>query len=87
MHPDCPVCHLQFEREYGYFTGAMYFSYALGVVVILSFLLLLWLVFPMMATHWSLLIAWVAFLPMVPMIFRYSRVCWIHFERWIDPGI
>lgn len=30
----CPYCNLHFEREPGFFTGAMYFSYAINVAII-----------------------------------------------------
>src|SRR3954447_20105107 len=32
MYEHCPECGLKFEREGGYFLGAMYISYGLGVV-------------------------------------------------------
>ncbi|MBR9859469.1 DUF983 domain-containing protein [bacterium] len=32
-HEHCPVCHVRFESEPGFFWGAMYFSYALNVGV------------------------------------------------------
>jgi uncharacterized protein (DUF983 family) len=32
MHERCPVCDLRFEREQGYFIGAIYVNYALTVV-------------------------------------------------------
>ena len=28
----------------------------------------------------------VPFLPLIPAVFRYSRVIWIHFERWACPS-
>jgi uncharacterized protein (DUF983 family) len=31
MHAQCPLCGLVFEREPGYFTGAMYLSYGVAV--------------------------------------------------------
>ena len=34
MHERCPVCDLKFEREPGYFLGAMYVSYSLGLVIV-----------------------------------------------------
>ena len=27
-----------------------------------------------------------AYLPLVPTIFRYSRVVWVHFDRWVCPS-
>ena len=34
MNERCPVCSCKFERGPGYFTGAMYFSYALEIPII-----------------------------------------------------
>jgi uncharacterized protein (DUF983 family) len=34
MNDPCPVCGLIFEREEGYFLGAMYVSYVLGCAVV-----------------------------------------------------
>src|SRR5687768_853206 len=31
MNHQCPVCALVFERGAGYFTGAMYISYTIGI--------------------------------------------------------
>lgn len=86
MNEHCPACGYRFEPEPGYFTGAMYFSYALGIPILAAAVLAgkLWLV-PSWPLHWVLLAAWVAFLPLVPAVFRYSRVLFIHFDRFFDP--
>src|SRR5436305_13601199 len=34
MNDPCPVCGLIFQREEGYFLGAMYVSYLLGAVLL-----------------------------------------------------
>ncbi len=86
MHESCPVCALPFRREPGYFLGAMYFSYALGGVVLAAIILLLWLtVLADWQLHWIVLPALVLFLPFLPLVFRYSRVLWMHFDRFFDP--
>ncbi len=38
----CSICDLKFEREPGYFLGAMYFSFALGVLTMAPIAALLW---------------------------------------------
>ena len=85
MHERCPVCDLKFEREEGYFLGAMYISYGIGVALICAFAFLLW-----MLTGWSLtkvvLGGIVLFIPFVPGITLYSRVLWIYMDRAVDPG-
>lgn len=84
MNAFCPSCQLKLEREYGYFTGAMYFSYAMGIPLIGFLTLALYQFFQTWPL--SLGIAWLFFLPLTPWIFRYSRIFWIHFDRWIHPG-
>lgn len=84
MHERCPVCGLKFEREPGYFLGAMVIGYTLAVPVMGAAILLLW-----RATGWEwdtiLIASGVALLPFVPAITRWARVLWIHFDRAVDP--
>jgi hypothetical protein len=42
-------------------------------------------VLPDAAFEWSLALGAAPFLLVVPTLFRYSRVIWMHFERWADP--
>src|SRR5579864_4997097 len=84
MHDRCPACGLHFNREPGYFLGAMYISYGLGIAVIVAFGALLWLL-----TDWHLnkiaLWAIVLFLPFTPMLTFLSRVLWIWLDQSVDP--
>jgi uncharacterized protein (DUF983 family) len=44
MHGQCPVCRLPFEREPGYFTGAMYLSYGMAIIATAPvWLMMVWL--------------------------------------------
>lgn len=86
MNDPCPHCGLLFEREPGYFLGAMYFSYALGVVLLVPLYYLAKWLFPKLDVLVVPLIAFVPFLFFVPLIFRYSRVLWIYFDRTIAPS-
>jgi uncharacterized protein (DUF983 family) len=81
----CPVCGLLFLRETGYFLGAMYFSYALAIPIILAFTLVAYLVLPHWRLYQQVLLACAFFLPFVPAVYRYSRAMWIHFDRFFDP--
>lgn len=84
MNDRCPVCGLKFEREPGYFLGALYFSYALSIPPGLVLVLLLWGV-----VRWpfdlAMLGAFVAYLPLVPAVTRWSRVLWMHLDWRFDP--
>lgn len=80
----CPICDLKFEREAGYFLGAMYFGFALGVLILAPITLLLWFL-----TGWGItkVILWavVLFLPFAPTLTLFARVLWIYLDQTIDP--
>jgi uncharacterized protein (DUF983 family) len=84
MHQRCPACDLKFEREEGYFLGAMYIGYGLALITIVGLGLILWL-----ATSWSLqkVTVWaiLLFLPLAPILTLFSRVLWIYLDWAIDP--
>ena len=84
MYAVCPVCDLKFDREPGYFLGAMYVSYLLSIPPVLALVFLLWRL-----AGWSfgasVFGAFVAYLPFVPLIVRLSRVIWIYIDRSVDP--
>jgi uncharacterized protein (DUF983 family) len=84
MHDFCPVCGLHFNREPGYFLGAMYISYGLGLAFIAVLGAGLWEL-----THWRLdkvaIWAVLMFLPIAPMLTFFSRVLWIYLDQKIDP--
>jgi uncharacterized protein (DUF983 family) len=85
MQEECSVCHLRYEREPGYFLGAMYISYGLGLPVIALFAFLIWA-----ATGWwitkDVIWAVVLFLPLAPAITFLSRVLWIYLDQKFDPA-
>jgi uncharacterized protein (DUF983 family) len=86
MYERCPVCALKFEREDGYFLGAMYVGYGLGLVAITGFGFLLWLL-----PHWSLVNATIGgviiFLPFAPWLTLVARVLWIYLDQSLDPDL
>jgi uncharacterized protein (DUF983 family) len=84
MNERCPVCQLRFEREAGYFLGAMYISYGLALIVIAILAAALWFItgwWITKVTVWATLL----FLPLAPAITYFSRVLWIYFDQRVDP--
>src|ERR1043165_6876459 len=77
MHDRCPVCGLRFEREPGYFIGAMYVSYGIAIPPYLLLVAALWL-FAGWPYERALLSAVLIYLPFVPIVMRLSRVIWIY---------
>lgn len=86
MNDPCPVCGLIFQREEGYFLGSMYVSYLLSCVLLGTFYLLARWLFPELGSILIVLVACIPYAPLIPAVFRYSRVIWIHFERWVCPS-
>ena len=84
MRERCPVCDLKFEREPGYFLGAMYVSYGLALVIVAIIAALLWSITGWWITKdtiWAVVI----FLPLAPTITLFARVLWIYLDQTIDP--
>ena len=82
MHAECPVCGLAYFREQGYFLGAMYFSYALGVAAVAPLAVAgLFLGWPLAATGWA---CTAGLGVLAPWIFQYSRVLWLWFDQTFD---
>ncbi len=81
MREHCPVCGHKFQREPGYFTGAMYASYFLAILVLgLITLITYFLFLPDWKIENVVLVAAIPFLLLVPMVFRYSRIVWMHID-------
>jgi uncharacterized protein (DUF983 family) len=86
MHDACPVCELPFRREEGFWLGAMYCSYALAVLILVPMFFLIQWLFPNWSGVLVALVATLPYIPLTPLIFRYSRVMWIFFEDYVEPS-
>ncbi len=84
MYERCAVCQLRFEREQGYFLGAMYVNYGVTVTLALigSFALEYWVGLSLTQQ----LELWVGFCGLFPVVFfRHSRGLWLAFDHIFDP--
>ena len=84
MNESCPVCGLRFLRESGYFLGAIYISYGLGILTILpvAVIMAVLLDWPVAA---MLSISLLQTVLSVPLFLRYSRLIWLYMDQSIDP--
>jgi uncharacterized protein (DUF983 family) len=85
MNDNCPHCGLKFEREQGYFIGAMYVNYAATVAVAVPGFFLLDIY-----GGWNIdqqLILWVPFAIVFPLLFfHHSRSLWLVLDHLINPS-
>lgn len=80
----CPVCGIQFEREHGYFLMSIFMGYIWSFFAILPFMLSMLLIggFPI---YLYVVVAIAVLLLLSPLIFRLSRVSWLHIDELLDP--
>ena len=84
MHERCAACGLVFEREQGYFVGAIYVNYAVTVGITIAGFFLFESVFaPTLTTQ---IVLWSVFGIAFPLFFfRYSRSLWLSVEYLFNP--
>jgi len=86
MHPTCPVCGHRFEREQGFFQGAMYVSWVLGVSYLAGLgVLAQLLLVPRIGIAWAVACVVAIHVACIPLVFRYSRVIWAHLNVRTKP--
>ncbi|MDF4220674.1 DUF983 domain-containing protein [Maribacter sp. M208] len=77
MNERCPECNFKFEKETGFFFGAMFVSYALAVAQMIISLVLFWYFVDLSPLRVFTIIALVTVL-LSTFNFRLSRSIWIH---------
>jgi ABC-2 type transport system ATP-binding protein len=84
MRPECPTCGLKFEREPGYFLGAIYINYAATVICMLAGFFALDYFVNLSLTYQ--IIVWSGFGVVFPMLFyRYSKSIWLCLDYLFSP--
>jgi uncharacterized protein (DUF983 family) len=83
MNHTCAYCQLKFEREEGYYTMAIVFANFLYAMIIAPVLLVMT---TLDETVWNIILVLGALsIVTVPLIFRYARTIWLHFDFTIHP--
>ncbi len=78
MHEKCSVCEQKFEPETGFYFGAMYVSYALGVAIFVSIWVACLVLSPDMHPAGIFGLVVLGLLVLFPISFRLSRRIWIN---------
>lgn len=79
LNQNCSCCGLKYEIELGFWYGAMYVSYALGVALILFIWLLQIFLFPSVDVLNLIFFTMISVVVFSPYNFFYSRLIWINF--------
>lgn len=83
MYETCPVCGIEYEREHGFFMMSIFFGYILGFIAVAPVLIVLFLLNVSIPVYF--IGSAVVLIPLSPLIFRYSRVLWLHLDELMDP--
>ena len=78
MHDRCLDCNYYFDREPGYFLGAMYISYGLAVIQGIITFLTLYFFFPNTPTIWVVLVILAVICLFSFKNYKLSRIIYIH---------
>lgn len=79
LNKNCSNCGLKFEIELGFWYGAMYVSYALGVLLMLLMWLIQFILFPAIDIKYLIIFIMLSIILFCPYNFFYSRLIWINF--------
>lgn len=72
----CPVCTRKYTPEPGFYYGAMYVSYALGVALFVSIYVATYVLYPS-ATMWtSIALVLAGLLLATPLLYALSKIIW-----------
>ena len=82
----CKNCNLKFEIEVGFWYGAMYISYALGVLLMLIIWLLHFLIFPIVDIKALIIFIMLSIILFCPYNFFFSRLIWINLFVSFSPS-
>ncbi len=78
MNETCPHCNLRYNKEPGFFDGAMYVSYAMsvGIVLVTGFVLYNFFGDPDVSVYITTVIT--VNILLVPLLYRFSRIIYMH---------
>lgn len=78
FYQHCPCCNLRFDREPGFFHGAMYISYAMVVAMVTTIWVTLYFIFNNPSFEFYIYTIVFFNIVLLPILFRYSRVLYIY---------
>ena len=76
VHDTCHVCHRKLSKEPGFYIGAMYVAYGLGVAVLVSVIVATYVLFPEASTGVYIGIISVILFIAGPYLYALSKIIW-----------
>jgi uncharacterized protein (DUF983 family) len=76
IHAHCSNCNLKYEKEIGFYYGAMYVSYALGVALFVTLWTSFNLFFPWATIYTQLWVIVTMTVVLSPYLYALSKIIW-----------
>ena len=76
INDTCSNCGETFSKEPGFYYGAMYVSYGLGVALFVAVFILTYLIYPIASAFTYIIIIALAMLILGPFIYELSKIIW-----------
>ncbi|MFN3916353.1 MAG: DUF983 domain-containing protein [Flavobacteriales bacterium] len=73
---ECPVCKNKYEIEPGFYYGAMYVSYALGIATLVSAFVAVYILFPDTSTEIYIGTVVASIFILGPVLYQLSKIIW-----------
>ena len=86
LHEQCPVCGVKYEKEIGFYTGAMYVSYAIGVAVCVTLWVAMMVLLPDLGIITQIVSIASVMLFGAPVFYALSKIIWANFFFHYDPA-
>jgi uncharacterized protein (DUF983 family) len=82
MLEKCEKCSYRFDREPGYFIGALYISYGLAVLQGILAFFTCYFFFPSMSTFWQVMFVVGVLILFAKKNYKLARILYIHLFPW-----
>ncbi len=76
IYESCSQCGESFSKEPGFYYGAMYVSYALGVAIFVAVFLLTYLLYPSPTVFTYIFFIGLSMLVLGPFLYELSKIIW-----------
>lgn len=76
IYTNCPNCGVKYSKEPGFYYGAMYVNYALGVALFVSLWVSFNLFFPNVTVGWQIAIIILLTVLLTPYLYALSKIIW-----------
>lgn len=76
IHDNCNNCNESFSKEPGFYFGAMYVSYGLGVAIFVAIFVLTYLIHPSSSAFTYITLIGITMILLGPFLYELSKIIW-----------